>query len=178
MGTWPWSHAGNCCLKCRNMQAVWGGETCVDRTLTALFVFVLSTASAWSCWILTTNEENWARKDEEACHRSRDHGHLPVGCLLLKFPTPRSPYKKTQNPVVIIISYMPGLGISITILIYSPAICLLATCGFSWTCSSSPSQLPTPLPQFSSFRPVITLKHPVPPFPSTAQSLALAFVDQ
>ena len=65
---------------------------------------------------------------------------------------------------------MPRLGRSTTILTDSPAIRPFATCG------SAPSwPPPPPLLPFSSLTPQKPL---VPPFPSTAQSQALAFIDQ
>lgn len=93
--------------------------------------------------------------------------------LLLGFPTPISPYKKPHNTVII--SCMPRLGSSTTILTYSPALRPFATCGFSWPCGSAPPWPPPPLLPFFS----LTLQKPlVPPFPPTAQSWALAFTDQ
>lgn len=86
-----------------------------------------------------------------------------------------SPYKNTQS-VVIIISYVPILGRSSTVLTYAPAMRTFATIGFSWPQGSAPSWLPPPpLRSSSASLPAPTLKPPVPPFPSTARSQALAF---
>lgn len=94
--------------------------------------------------------------------------------LLLAFPTLIRPYKKTHNPVIII-SYLPTLGKSNTILLtYTPAIRPHSTCGFSQPHRSGPSWLllflhllspspcsPLPAPHSQTSRPTFSLHCPI-----------------
>jgi hypothetical protein len=57
--------------------------------------------------------------------------------LVVVISYPNKPISKTHNSVIIFISCMSRLGRSITVLIYSPAMRLLAICGFSRTCPST-----------------------------------------
>ena len=92
--------------------------------------------------------------------------------------------QRTHNSVTIFISCTPRLGRST--LLYSPAMRSLATCGFSRPRGSAPSSfhflllhLPlSPLsPSFSLLLPLSpSLTFPAPPFSSTAQSQAPAFI--
>lgn len=91
---------------------------------------------------------------------------------------------KTHNPIII--DCKPRLARSNTILSYFPATKPLATRGFSWPGGSAPSWLPPSLLQSSllllssssTSPPTPTLKPPLPPFPSTAQSQALVSIEQ
>lgn len=86
---------------------------------------------------------------------------------------------KTTHLVIIFISYMARLGSSITVLTFPS--CKTPTIGsFSWPCGFAPSLLLLlfcPLSSFfssSSYLPH-SQRSPIPPFPSTVQSQALAF---
>jgi hypothetical protein len=97
--------------------------------------------------------------------------HLPV----VVTSHPNKPVYETHNLVIIFISYMPRLGRSITILIYSPAMRPLAICSSSGPCGFAPSSfhlffLHSLSSCSHSLRPL------APPFPSTAQSQARALI--
>lgn len=74
MGSWPQSHTGNCCLKCRKMHGVWeGNKACVDRTLIVccycvkcnIYQIIVRSQSKWrklsnERWVsLSYTKESW-----------------------------------------------------------------------------------------------------------------------